>query len=145
MFFKNPFKKEKTTLWTLPAPTGKVRRLEGAVLAGQSLQSVQAHFSAQAEERPVSARQDVPAAAALRAFPQAEERPVSARQDVPAAAALRAFPQAEERPVSAKQDVPAAALSLAFSKADALDIGIAALARLSGLNKAERAFFAREK
>ncbi len=122
MFFKNPFKKEKTTLWTLPAPTGKVRRLEGAVLAGQSLQSVQAHFSA-----------------------QAEERPVSARQDVPAAAALRAFPQAEERPVSAKQDVPAAALSLAFSKADALDIGIAALARLSGLNKAERAFFAREK
>ncbi len=99
MFFKNPFKKEKTTLWTLPAPTGKVRRLEGAVLAGQSLQSVQAHFSAQAEERPVSAR----------------------------------------------QDVPAAALSLAFSKADALDIGIAALARLSGLNKAERAFFAREK
>ena len=122
MFFKNPFKKEKTTLWTLPAPTGKVRRLEGAVLAGQSLQSVQAHFSA-----------------------QAEDRPVSARQDVPAAAALRAFPQAEERPVSAKQDVPAAALSLAFSKADALDIGIAALARLSGLNKAERAFFAREK
>ncbi len=122
MFFKNPFKKEKTTLWTLPAPTGKVRRLEGAVLAGQSLQSVQAHFSA-----------------------QAEERPVSARQDVPAAAALRAFPQAEERPVSAKQDVPAASLSLAFSKADALDIGIAALARLSGLNKAERAFFAREK
>lgn len=122
MFFKNPFKKEKTTLWTLPAPTGKVRRLEGAVLAGQSLQSVQAHFSA-----------------------QAEERPVSARQDVPAAAALRAFPQAEERPVSAKQDVPAAALPLAFSKADALDIGIAALARLSGLNKAERAFFAREK
>ena len=122
MFFKNPFKKEKTTLWTLPAPTGKVRRLEGAVLAGQSLQSVQAHFSAQAEERPVSARQDVPAAAALRAFPQAEECPVSARQDV-----------------------PAAALSLAFSKADALDIGIAALARLSGLNKAERAFFAREK
>ena len=99
MFFKNPFKKEKTTLWTLPAPAGKVRRLEGAVLAGQSLQSVQAHFSAQAEERPVSAR----------------------------------------------QDVPAAALSLAFSKADALDIGIAALARLSGLNKAERAFFAREK
>ena len=99
MFFKNPFKKEKTTLWTLPAPTGKVRRLEGAVLAGQSLQSVQAHFSA----------------------------------------------QAEERPVSAKQDVPAVALSLAFSKADALDIGIAALARLSGLNKAERAFFAREK
>lgn len=99
MFFKNPFKKEKTTLWTLPAPTGKVRRLEGAVLAGQSLQSVQAHFSAQAEERPVSAR----------------------------------------------QDVPAAALSLAFSKGDALDIGIAALARLSGLNKAERAFFAREK
>lgn len=99
MFFKNPFKKEKTTLWTLPAPTGKVRRLEGAVLAGQSLQSVQAHFPA----------------------------------------------QAEERPVSAKQDVPAAALSLAFSKADALDIGIAALARLSGLNKAERAFFAREK
>lgn len=122
MFFKNPFKKEKTTLWTLPAPTGKVRRLEGAVLAGQSLQSVQAHFSA-----------------------QAEDRPVSARQDVPAAAALRAFPQAEDRPVSAKQDVPAAALSLAFSKADALDIGIAALARLSGLNKAERAFFAREK
>lgn len=122
MFFKNPFKKEKTTLWTLPAPTGKVRRLEGAVLAGQSLQSVQAHFSA-----------------------QAEERPVSARQDVPAAAALSAFPQAEDRPVSAKQDVPAAALSLAFSKADALDIGIAALARLSGLNKAERAFFAREK
>lgn len=122
MFFKNPFKKEKTTLWTLPAPTGKVRRLEGAVLAGQSLQSVQAHFSAQAEERPVSAKQDVPAAAALRAFPQAEERSVSARQDV-----------------------PAAALSLAFSKADALDIGIAALARLSGLNKAERAFFAREK
>ncbi len=99
MFFKNPFKKEKTTLWTLPAPTGKVRRLEGAVLAGQSLQSVQAHFSAQAEDRPVSAR----------------------------------------------QDVPATALSLAFSKADALDIGIAALARLSGLNKAERAFFAREK
>lgn len=122
MFFKNPFKKEKTTLWTLPAPTGKVRRLEGAVLAGQSLQSVQAHFSAQAEDRPVSAKQDVPAAAALRAFPQAEECPVSARQDV-----------------------PAAALSLAFSKADALDIGIAALARLSGLNKAERAFFAREK
>ena len=122
MFFKNPFKKEKTTLWTLPASTGKVRRLEGAVLAGQGLQSVQAHFSAQAEERPVSARQDVPAAAALRAFPQAEGRPVSARQDV-----------------------PAAALSLAFSKADALDIGIAALARLSGLNKAERAFFAREK
>ena len=122
MFFKNPFKKEKTTLWTLPAPTGKVRRLEGAVLAGQSLQSVQAHFSAQAEDRPVSAKQDVPAAAALRAFPQAEDRPVSARQDV-----------------------PAAALSLAFSKADALDIGIAALARLSGLNKAERAFFAREK
>ena len=122
MFFKNPFKKEKTTLWTLPAPTGKVRRLEGAVLAGQSLQSVQAHFSA-----------------------QAEDRPVSAKQDVPAAAALRAFPQAEDRPVSAKQDVPAAALSLAFSKADALDIGIAALARLSGLNKAERAFFAREK
>ena len=122
MFFKNPFKKEKTTLWTLPAPTGKVRRLEGAVLAGQSLQSVQAHFSA-----------------------QAEDRSVSARQDVPAAAALRAFPQAEERPVSAKQDVPAASLSLAFSKADALDIGIAALARLSGLNKAERAFFAREK
>ena len=99
MFFKNPFKKEKTTLWTLPAPTGKVRRLEGAVLAGQSLQSMQAHFSAQAEDRPVSAR----------------------------------------------QDVPAAALSLAFSKADALDIGIAALARLSGLNKAERAFFVREK
>lgn len=122
MFFKNPFKKEKTTLWTLPAPTGKVRRLEGAVLAGQSLQSVQAHFPAQAEERPVSAKQDIPAAAALRAFPQAEDRPVSARQDV-----------------------PAAALSLAFSKADALDIGIAALARLSGLNKAERAFFAREK
>ena len=122
MLFKNPLKKEKTTLWTLPAPAGKVRRLEGAVLAGQSLQSVQAHFSA-----------------------QAEDRPVSARQDVPAAAALRAFPQAEDRPVSAKQDVPAAALSLAFSKADALDIGIAALARLSGLNKAERAFFAREK